>query len=190
MRTRNKVLLGCLAALIVLISGWRIWLWYEYPYGRTHRCSRALLLSLIQYAGDHDDKLPTGGATPEASLCVLYKEGYVDADALAGRGMSAESLKVARKILESGGVLGPDTCDWHYVDGIGHDGDASIALFWGKSDLGHVGQRLHGGHEVAFNDGHVQVIPAGRWKEFLGEQEKLVAEYRKQKQGTSAPAPP
>ena len=66
------------------------------------------------------------------------------------------------------------------MEGLNHNADANIAVFWGKADLGHTGENLHGGHEVAFNDGHVTVIPANRWKAFLEEQDKLVAEYRKQ----------
>ena len=145
---------------------------YQYPYGRTHQCSRAILLALIQYAGDHGEKFPAGEATPEASLCLLYRTGYSNAEFLAGR---AKSPAVAKKILEGGGLLGPDTCDWHYTEGLTHNDSSEIAILWGKSSLGHVGQNLHGGHEVGFIDGHVEVIPADKWEAFLAEQAELLA---------------
>jgi hypothetical protein len=191
MRTRNKVLLGVsilLVAAALAILGPYCWLRYMYPYGYHRACHRQVLLALIQYAGDHDDKFPSGGATPEASLSMLYHEKYItDPGTLAGNGKSAE---VAQQILESGGVLGPDTCDWHYVEGVNHDADATIAIFWDKSGFDHTGRRLHGGHMVGFNDGHVEIIPANRWKEFLTEQEKMVEQYLKWKDKSPGNNPP
>ena len=184
MRVRNKLLLGVfilLAAAAVAVIGRYCWLRYEYPYGMTHRCSRSLLLSLTFYADDHGGKYPAGEATPEASFSLLYREMKEPAEFLAGRAKTKEEVETAKKILESGGLLGPDTCDWRYVEGLDDNAPWGVALFWGKSDLGHVGQRLHGGHEVAFNGGHIEVIPASRWKEFLAEQERMVAEYLAEK---------
>jgi hypothetical protein len=182
MRTRRKVVLAVvipLAAAALAVVGRYCWLRYEYPYGYHRACHRQVILALIQYADDHDDKFPSGGATPEASLSALYHGKYItDPGTLAGNGKSAE---VARQILESGGVLGPDTCDWHYVEGVHHDASATIAIFWDKSSFDHTGRRLHGGHMAGFNDGHVETIPAERWQEFLAEQEKMVEEYLKRK---------
>jgi hypothetical protein len=182
------MLLGVLAVAAVLALGAYGWYRYEYPYGRGHRgCCRFLLSSLLMYAGDHDDKFPSGGATPEASLCVLYREKYVDAGTLVGW---TESPDAARRSVESGGVLAPDTCDWHYVEGVNHDADSTIAIFWSKSSIGHTGKNLHGGHQVGFNDGHVEVVRAERWEAFLAEQKELVARYVAEKSQKAEPALP
>jgi hypothetical protein len=176
MRRLLKIALWVAGAAVVLAAaGYGIYYGlerYEYPYGRTHRCTRMLWFDLRQYAEEHDGKYPAGEATPEASLSLLYRTNHVRPEDLAGRAKSAE---VARKILESGGLLGPDTCDWHYVEGLTLADEWDIAIMWDKSSLGHTGQRLHGGHEVMRLMGIVEVIPAEKWDEFLAEQKELLA---------------
>jgi hypothetical protein len=106
-------------------------------------------------------------------LSLLYREGYViDGSILCGKTKSAQ---VATEILERGELLGPDTCDWHYVEGLTLSDDPRLALVWDKVGLGHNGQRLAGGgHSVWRNYGE-EVIPDSEWPKFLEEQERLMA---------------
>ena len=46
---------------------------------------------------------------------------------------------------------------------------------WDKAGLGHNGQWLGGGHEVAFVDGSTTIIPARKWPAFLEKQKALMA---------------
>jgi hypothetical protein len=174
---RNKVLKYlaiALAVIATLIGAGRAWRCYQYPYGITHCCLKALGMTLLTYAQAHDGHFPAGGGSPEASLSLLYQwdrdcEGLY----LCGKTKSPE---VANQILERGGLLGPDTCDWHYVEGLTLADDSRLALVWDKVGLGHDGGRLpHGGHSVLRRDCREEVIPASEWPRFLEEQERLMA---------------
>ena len=109
-------------------------------------------------------------------MSLLYRKPYdVGAYVLSGKTKSAEE---AEKILERGEPLGPDTCDWHYVEGLTVYDDPRLALVWDKVGLGHNGERLpNGGHTILRVD-HFhgeEVIPASEWSKFLEEQEQLMA---------------
>src|SRR5262249_49896873 len=117
---------------------------------------------------------PAGGRTPEASLGLLYPR-HADANLLRGKTVP---LAVAQAALEGGG-LGPDTCGWHYVEGLRTEDDPGLALVWDKAGLGHNGQRLSGGHWVIFVDGSIEYIPGSRWEAFLQEQKGLLAQRKK-----------
>ena len=68
------------------------------------------------YADLHDGHFPAGGGCPEASLSLLYRGEFgMGGWILCGKTKSPE---VAQEILERGELLGPDTCDWHYVEGL------------------------------------------------------------------------
>ena len=138
-----------------------IWKSY-YPYGREHCCDKVLAIALINYADGNQGQFPSGGVTPEASLSRLYPT-YLSAGDLRGKTFSEET---ARKLLDAGKPLTPETCGWHYVDGLKYDkANASrIALFWDKIGLGHNSERLPaGGHSVGFMDGHTSVISQADW---------------------------
>src|SRR5262249_13638862 len=121
---------------------------YHFPYGQTHRCDLALSFALHDYAEKHDGWFPRGEATPEASLSLLYQQEPLLVVILGGKAIPPS---VAEKTLESGELLTPNTCDWHYVEGLRNDDNPNLALFWDKSGLGHAGQRLSGGgHIVTF----------------------------------------
>lgn len=146
----------------------------RYPYGRSHCCDKQLASALFQYAIAHDRKFPAGEATPEASLSLLYRDDRnISAYLLRGKTVP-ESMVQA--ILERGELLGPETCGWHYVEGLTLSDDSRLALFWDKTGLGHNGERLpEGGHYVAFVNGFSDYIPAVKWKAFLAEQKRLYA---------------
>jgi len=143
----------------------------HYPYGVDHCCDKLVGQALVSYAAAHDGRFPTGGETPEASLSLLYPE-YIDAGTLRGKTYPEGP---ARELLESGRPLTPETCGWHYVDGLTMQKGLSgrIAIVWDKIGLGHNSERLpEGGHSVVFMDAHGQVVREKDWPRFLAEQEK------------------
>ena len=174
----RRRILGCsgisLAVVAVLVGAAYAWYRYTFPYGYTHCCLKGLGLSLLNYAQQHDGHFPEGGGCPEASLCLLYRCNYgIDGYTLCGKTKSAE---VAQEILERGELLGPDTCDWHYVEGLTISDDPQIAQLWDKVGLSHNGQRLSGGgHSIWRVGGQEEVIPGSEWPQFLEEQERLMA---------------
>jgi len=147
---------------------------YHFPYGYRHCCLKILGSSLIQYAELHHGRFPTGAACPEASLSLLNRENLdIGAETLSGKTVPEE---VAKQVLDRGELLGPDTCDWHYVEGLTLADDPRLALVWDKIGLGHDGQRLeHGGHSVFRIGGHEEVVSGAEWPDFLKEQEQLLA---------------
>ncbi len=143
----------------------------NYPYGREHCCDKQLGIALISYADANGGRFPTGGATPEASLSLLYPE-YLPASVLRGK---AYPEGPAKQLLESGQPLTPETCGWQYVDGLTlqHASSSRFAIFWDKIGLGHNSEYLpEGGHSVTFASGHGQVIREADWPRFIAEQEK------------------
>ncbi len=150
------------------------WYRYTYPYGCKHACLECLGLSLLEYAERHNGHFPTGGGCPEASLSLLYRDNAdIGAIVLSGKTKSTEA---AQKLLERGELLGPDTCDWHYVEGLTLCDDPRLALVWDNVGLGHNGERLPaGGHSIWRVGPGQEVIPESEWPEFLEEQERLMA---------------
>jgi hypothetical protein len=143
-----------------------------FPYGGSHCCLKGLWMSLEQYAQKHDGRFPSGQASPEASLSLLYREELSDANVLRGKSVP---LDVVEKTLNDGELLTPDSCGWHYIEGLTLGDDRRIAIVWDKAGLSHNGQNLFGGHSVLFLDGTERVIPKSDWSKFLLEQEGLVA---------------
>ena len=78
--------------------------------------------------------------------------------------------------LEAGQPLTPQTCGWHYAEGLRTFDDPRLALFWDKTTgLSRLDAFLSGGHFVYFLGGSVEYIPDERWEEFLAEQQWLRA---------------
>ena len=151
---------------------------YVFPYGSSHCCDKCLMFALQQYAEDHGGAYPAGEASPEASLSLLYPE-YVDAEMLRGKTVP---LKLVKERLERGERLTPETCGWHYVEGLTLGDDRKIGLLWGKVPLGHNGQRTADGGQVVLrvNMGY-EYIPGPDWASFLEEQQRLLTEREKSK---------
>ena len=122
MRRRTIAVVVVVAALFILGYGW----WrYHFPYGYSHCCDLGLSGALHEYAIGHGGAFPAGEATPEASLSLLYREkidGGPLADANLLRGKTVPE-SVVKEILERGELLTPDTCGWHYVEGLRIDDD-------------------------------------------------------------------
>jgi hypothetical protein len=172
--TGKKMLWGFGAGgivVMVILGGLAYYRW-QFPYGHSHSCDKILQMALHQYAEEHGGFYPSGEASPEASLSLLYPK-YANADVLSGKTVPVERVQ---EILDQGKLLDPDTCDWHYVEGLTLNDDRHLAIFWDKVGLGHNGQRLRdGGHSVVFVGGEFAVISAQEWPQFLEEQEKLLA---------------
>ena len=170
-RFSRRVLLGAALLIGLLFAGgglYRLWL---YPYGWSHCCDVGLVMGLERYALEHDGHFPSGEATPEASLSLLYPK-WAGADLLRGKTVPKA---VVAAILERGERLGPESCGWHYVEGLTTNDDHRIAIFWDKVGLGHNGQRLpQGGHYVTYLNGTSAYIPAAEWSSFIEEQETLL----------------
>lgn len=163
-------------AMFLFASGWGLYAW-RYPYGWSHCCDKGISLGLVSYAHANGGCFPSGEATPEASLSLLYPK-YIEAEILRGKTIRGDD---AFKLLESGRRLTPETCDWHYVEGLTNRDDGRIAIFWDKVGLGHNGERLAGGgHSVGFVNGHTEIISAADWPAFLKEQKELLAARKDQ----------
>jgi hypothetical protein len=162
-----------LGVVVVLLMGiGYVYNWYTYPYGWSHCCLKGIGVALWQYAEENGGRFPAGRACPEASLSLL-DHGGDSAEVLCGK---TKSAAVAKAILERGEPLGPDTCDWHYVEGLTLADDDRIAIVWDKVGLGHNGARLpNGGHSVGWLNGMDDVIPEAKWPQFLEEQKRLLA---------------
>jgi hypothetical protein len=167
---RWSILTAALVGVAALGYGyWR----YSFPYGYTHCCDLILHQALEEYAAEHDGAFPGGQATPEASLSLLYPK-YANAYLLGGKAVPESE---AEAILERGEPLSPESCSWHYLEGLHLYDDPRLALFWDKTGLGHSGQRLScGGHTVLFVGGERRHISAEEWPRFVQEQQDLVAQ--------------
>jgi hypothetical protein len=92
---------------------------------------------------------------------------------LRGKTVPADNV---RGQLVAGELLDPETCGWHYVEGLTLPDDPALAIVWDKVGLGHNGQRLsEGGHEVLFVSGSSRVVSGKEWPEFLDHQKQLLA---------------
>ena len=167
----SGIVLTVLAALVGAMYGWYR---YTFPYGWSHCCLKGLGLSLLDYAQAHDGHFPAGGGCPEASLSLLYqwdhdREGHI----LCGKTKSPE---VANEILRRGDLLGPDTCDWHYVEGLtlcdDHTACPRLGQGWPGPQRREVAKRRSFGVAELYSE---EVIPESKWPQFLEEQERLMA---------------
>lgn len=176
---RRRILIAVIVVLAMTAGGYG-WYRYNFPYGRVHCCDKQLYFALREYAENHGGAFPAGEDTPEASLSLIHKNrelGY--AYLLCGKSGSQSKTQA---VLDSGELLGPETCGWHYVAGLRMDDDRGLALFWDKEGLGHFGQRLEaGGHIVMFVDGWTRYIQASDWDAFVAEQKKLFAKRKNAK---------
>jgi hypothetical protein len=174
-RLLRPLWIGGTVALLVA-AAWVSYSRWVYPYGWSHSCDKQLKGALEEYANDHGGVFPAGESTPEASLSILYPT-YANEWVLQGKTVPLEEVKA---ILENGGRLGPDSCGWHYVEGLRMDDNPRLALFWDKVGLGHNGERLEkAGHIVSFvGAGRNEYIEGAMWEDFLLEQEKLLNERK------------
>lgn len=169
---------------LVVLTGYGLASWWyevrterwEYPYGRndyfTPACQTCLWDDLCVYAELHEGRLPAGGPTPEASLGLLFGRVASPAE-LGGKTIPHD---VVIDTMKRDGRLGPDSCGWHYVEGLTLNDDRRLAVLWDKvSGLGPFGCRTAGGgRTVIFIGGEEKVVPDAEWDSFLAEQDRLL----------------
>jgi hypothetical protein len=178
MRRHTKKLIIVIGVILSLVGGGYAWHRYYFPYGQSHCCDLILWFELRHYAEEHKGWFPKGESSPESSLSLLFREGYVNAYLLRGKTVP---LEVVQPILARGDLLTPDTCGWHYVEGLRMDDDPRIALLWDKAGLSHSGQRLSSWRWVTLIDGTRQSVELAKWDEFLAEQEILLFESNRKR---------
>jgi hypothetical protein len=135
---------------------------------------RQIGLSLIQYAGDHDDKFP-------ADMGVLLHEGYLstpkvffcpsDRKAKLPNGFPEGDYKAAKledlkKVEDFGSYV--------MTKGITHAADAETIVLYDKPGA-HNGQ----GRTCFFNDGHVRWYPELEFARLMAQQAKRMAEKKR-----------
>jgi len=159
--------------IIVASLGYGLWR-QQHPYGLSHCCDLQLGSALRQYASTNGGWLPAGEKTPEASLSLIYGAvPWVNANVLRGKTVPEAAVQAC---LDRGERLTPETCGWHYVEGLREDDDANLAVCWDKIGLDHFGGSLpDGGHTVLYLSGSHGTIPAAEWSNFLDQQQKLIA---------------
>jgi len=159
-------------AVLVIVGG--VIYKSKYPYGWSHCCINGVMGALEMYAEENGGRYPAGESCPEASLSLLCRSNYLDAYTIRGMIVSEKTAKAA---LDSGGLLGPDSCGWHYADGLTRADDPRIALLYCKQALGHNGEKTKdGGRQVVFvGDGGIKWISGDEWPAFLEEQKALLA---------------
>ena len=182
----KKLCILFLVPAILAATGYG-WYCFSFPYGYTHCCLKQLGMALDSYAESHQGRFPAGESCPEASLSLISREHLgIGPEVLCGKTIPAER---ARRVLDRGDLLGPDTCDWHYVEGLTLADDPRIAILWDKIGLGHFGERLSGGgHSIwRLRDGE-EVVSDADWPQFLKEQSQLIAARTESaKKGVPAP---
>ena len=111
---RIAVIALVVVLFVLLFIGYALWEHHHrYPYGVSHCCDLCLHDALQEYATSHGGAFPSGEATPEASLSLLYREERDDGSKLADevllRGKTVPAF-VVKEILERGQLLTPETC--------------------------------------------------------------------------------
>ncbi len=171
-----------LGVAVVIATASFVYYQHHYPYGYSHCCDKhccdkVLYLELCWYAEMHNGYFSTGEDTPEASLSLLYLQEPGLVDTLRGKTVPKS---IVRARLESGQRLTPETCGWHYNEGLRIDDDPRLALFWDKAGLSHNGGRLSpGAHLVYLVAGDTEYISGERWQQFLADQEQLLAKVKR-----------
>jgi hypothetical protein len=180
-KLRRQIAFGIVGLLMLsAVAGFGYDKW-KFPYGHSHCCIKSMMFALHQYADEHEGRFPFGQQTPEASLSLLFKGQYVDSYVL--RGMTIPQHRV-EQILTNGGLLGPDTCGWNYVDGLTRADNDGLAILWCKQPLGHNGQRNStGAREVLFVGDDIKWISGVEWPSFVAEQKKLLAQRSDRERG-------
>lgn len=173
------------AIVVALVTTW-IWVQVTYPYGISHCCSRGIALGLFQYATDHQGWFPHGGSSPEAALSETVRTGNNGLYEVRGKNIS---LGTAQAAWTRDGHLGPESCGWHYIEGLRKDDDPQMALAWDKAwGLGHNGQRVRGlGHIVILVGGEERAVALQEWPKYAMDLREKLDRIR-QSRATNAPS--
>lgn len=173
MNKRLRIIASILGIVAILVIAGVVHYKSKFPYGQSHCCIIGVMGALEQYASENGGRYPTGESSPEASLSLLCHSNYLDAYTIRGMIVPEEAV---RSILDCGGLLGPESCGWHYTEGLTRADDARIALLYCKQPLGHNGDKTKdGGRQVVFVGGNIEWISGSKWAGFLEEQKQLLA---------------
>ena len=143
-------------------------------------------MGLRFYAEAHNGWLPHGGTTPEASLGLLAKEDIDTALwVLGGKNVPRAVVQVAL----TNWAFGPETCGWHYIEGLREGDDPEIMVAWDKVvGLWHNGDRRPGlMHEVVLLGGSTQLITKKKWPLLVAEQKEKLAKVIASRQTNDPP---
>ena len=155
--------------------------WYRKtsPNLNRHICLKQIGLSLRMYSNVYNGPFPAGKESPEASLSLLYTEGFLtNVEFLSGNSMMPEE---AETVLKAGGLMNSEVCSWHYVEGLTENDDSDLAIMWDKV-LGLGGRYSKSGcTEVLFINGRTEYIKVSEWQDFLKKQEELHKQKKQNK---------
>ncbi|MFK7911884.1 MAG: hypothetical protein AB8F34_14980 [Akkermansiaceae bacterium] len=156
-----SVVIGVLAA-----AGWGYYR-YTYPYGSSHRCSKALASQILNYADNHGGRFPSSEQPDALGLSAIIDDNPFTLELIVGK---AGDLEKAKEFHQKHGYLKPEHSSWHYVSGL-TTADTDKAILWDKIPLGHSGERTNRNtREVIMVNGAVKAIPESEWDDFLKAQ--------------------
>ena len=168
MSHRLPKVLVCLL-LVSAIAGW-VFYGNKYPYGRTHRCSKALSSMLLEYAQENNGNFPRSEVPNALGLSALIESNPGALEYVVGK---AGDLKAAERFYDENGFLEARHSSWEYTEGLSVD-DTERALLWDRIPLGHHGERTKtNSREVILIGGRVLVVPEGEWKDFIKNQSNI-----------------
>lgn len=171
-RSFQSVLIGALV-LGVLTGGIYGYYRYQFPYGKTHRCSKVLAGMLDQYATDNGGRYPHADRDHQLGLEKVLEVSRDQLSLVVGK---AGNLADAERFYEKNGYLLDEHSSWHYVSGL-TTADEGQALAWDKVPLGHNGMRIsYNPREVIMVGGWIEQINENRWDDFLKKQKQLARE--------------
>jgi hypothetical protein len=173
MSKKNYVVLISLAIVTIATVSIRGYYKSQYPYGRTHRCSKALYFALLSYSEGHNGDLPSSNDPSKLALTQLIGNGWVDQDSLDLIVGKAGDLDAAEQFYAQHGYIKPEHSSWYYVNGL-NENDRGMALAWDKIPLDHNG-RISESREIIMVGRAVDTIPNSEWPAFLKKQETLLA---------------
>ena len=139
-KKKFKVVLPFFVLIVVGLVAVEVTYHLVFPFGYSNASSERLGKDFLTYATNHNHWFPYGESTPEASLGLLYKDDTNAAALMLGG--KIVSRDTAAATLKEHGRISPETCGWHYVEGLRDDDDDAIVVAWDKAkSLGHYGQR-------------------------------------------------
>ena len=155
-------------AIFALIAG-GIFAYYKktYPYGYTHRCSKAFAMELMMWAEEHDGNYPNFVSEDKLLIKDYVGDSDYNLEMIIGKTIDFDEAKAF--YTKHGYILDRHSA-WHFVNDVksSHEGRA---FAWDKIPLGHNGQvedsKSREVIEVSFM---MSNIPESEWDKYLEKQ--------------------